>query len=40
MGEWGLADFSLRIPDVRSFIYVREIVKFCPHSLIVSLSHT
>jgi hypothetical protein len=26
------ADFSLRIPDMRSFIQMREIVKICPRS--------
>ncbi len=31
------AAFSLHIPDMRSFIYVREIVKICPRSPIVSI---
>jgi len=32
--------FSLHIPDMCSFIYMREIVKICPRSPAVSLSHT
>ena len=31
------AAFSLHIPDMRSFINVREIVKICPRSPIVSI---
>ncbi len=31
------ADFSLPIPDMRSFLHVREIVKICPRSPIVSI---
>jgi len=34
------ADFSLHIPDTRSFFRMPEIVKICPRSPIVSLSHT
>jgi len=34
------ADFSLHIPDMRSFINMREIVKICPRSPTVSLSNT
>jgi hypothetical protein len=34
------ADFSLHIPDMRSFFHVREIVKICPRSPTVSLSKT
>jgi hypothetical protein len=33
------ATFSLHIPDMRNFIDVHEIVKTCPRSPIVSLSH-
>ncbi len=32
--------FSLHIPDMRSFLYVCEIVKICPRPFTVSLSHT
>ncbi len=32
--------FSLNIPDMRSFLNVREIGKICPRSSTVSLSHT
>ena len=32
--------FSLRIPDMRSFLNVREIVKICFRSPSVLLSHT
>ncbi len=32
--------FSLHIPDMRSFLNVREIVKICPRSPTDSLSHT
>ena len=31
------AAFSLHIPDMRSFAHVREIVKICPRSPIVSI---
>ncbi len=31
------ADFSLHIPDMRGFLNVREIVKICPRSPIVSI---
>jgi len=34
------ADFSLHIPDMRSFLNMREIVKTCHRSLFISLSHT
>ncbi len=29
--------FSLHIPDMRSFLHVREIVKICPRSAIVAI---
>ncbi len=31
------AAFSLHIPDMRSFLHVRDIVKICPRSPIVSI---
>ncbi len=34
------AAFSLHIPDMRSFLDMREIVKICPRSPTVSLSNT
>jgi len=34
------AAFSLRIPDMRSFLNLHEIVKICPRSPNVSLSNT
>ena len=34
------AAFSLHIPDMHSFLNVREIVNICPRSPFVSLSHT
>jgi hypothetical protein len=33
------AAFSLHIPDMRSFIKMREIVKICPRSATASLSN-